>query len=165
MKRFLLALLIGMGVSTMGWAASEGDSCQALLTGSKYKVGSWQCRYLCDTIVTGDTFDCGPVAVPFSRVKSMEVSIRSTTTNCTFDAGDVVGLLTSADDFAGHLVVYGTLDDDTPAAAPGNTVAVIVPDGVLLRPYVGIDDILTAGTCAGTDGLDVIAIFQEDLER
>lgn len=165
MKKLLLTVALLLGLPFGASAASEGDSCQALLTGSKYKVGSWQCVYLCDTIVTEDTFDCGPVAVPFTRVKSMEVSIRTATTNCTFDAGDVVGLLQSTDDFAGHLVVYGTLDDDTPGATPDNTVAVIVPDGVTLRPYIGINDLLTGGACAGADAAEIIGIFQEDLER
>lgn len=167
MKRFLLALVGMLAFPAVGWAASAGDSCDALLTATKYKTGSYKCIYLTPTISSATTTN-GPVtAVPFSRVKSMEVSIYSpTATNCTFDSGQVAGHMASTDSATGgHRYVYGVLDDDTPAAAPDNTVGVIVPEGVLIRPYVSVTGLATGGTCTTTNAIDVLGIFQEDLAR
>lgn len=167
MKRFLLALLIGMGVPTVGWTATANTSCDALLTATKYKTGSYKCLYMLDTVDSATTTNGGLIPVPLSRVKSVEVSIYSpTSTNCTIDSGQVAGHLASGDSATGgHRVVYGVLDDDSPGAAPDNTMAVIIPEGVVPRPYLSVTGLVTGGTCTTTNAVDVIAIFEEDLTR
>jgi hypothetical protein len=167
MKRLLLVLLIGMGVliARPSEAATANDSCDALLRGTKYGSGGYKCLYMCDTIDSATTTDCDVIPVPFKRVRSLAVEIYSpTATNCTFDGGTVEGYFSSSSQAAGHKVVYGTLDDDSPGAAPGNTTGVQVPEGQFIRPYVSVQDLVTGGTCTTTNAIDILGIFQEDAD-
>lgn len=166
MRKFLPLLLVGVLLPALSFAASAGDSCQALLNATKYKYGSWKCIYMTDTISTATTTNGPLTPVPFNKIRSVEVSIYSpTASTCTFDSGLVSGLMASTDSAtAGHRVVYGMLDDDTPGAAPDNVSSVIIPEGVPVRPFINVSGLVTGGTCSGSAAIDVLGIFQEDLD-
>lgn len=163
MKRFLLAVALVVGLPLLGSAATENTSCDALLTGTKYAGGGYKCIYMVTTIATDTVTDGAFIKVPFRNVRSMSIEVHSpTATNCTFDDGIVVGSYSASATDAGHLVVYGTLDDDSPGAAPGNTTGVQVPEGQFIRPYVAVKNFDSGGTCTTTNAIDIIGIFQED---
>lgn len=147
-------------------AASANTSCNALFAGSPLVGGGGaQCIYMCNTIASATTTNCPVVKVPFGRVKHVEVRVYNpSTTNCAFDDGLVLGLMSSTESVTGgHRLVYGVLDDDSPAVAPGNTVGVAIPFPT--DPFMAVAGIVTTGASCdgtGTNVLDVIGLFWED---
>ncbi len=128
MKWFILIIALAMFSPSPSWAAN-GASCEITPPSTVGVIATPRgvadsCTDVCDYAgapAIDGALSCGPIWIPNQNSVSTSFHIIASSANCTFDNVDVVHWHTATAPSSQHMVVLGTLDDDSGCGIRGTT--------------------------------------------